>query len=95
MVSNVTISSGYDTILLTWSKPEQPNGKILNYFIEWKDLNYTQLYGNANTTSLNYTISSLTSFTTYAVTITASTSVGYGEKFYSNFMTQVGGKLRW
>ena len=94
VVSNVLISSSNETILLMWSQPQQPNGKILNYLVEWKDQNYIHSYGNDTTASLNYTITSLDPFTMYAVMITARTSVGYGEKLYSTIMTQVGSKLR-
>ncbi|KAG7177304.1 sidekick-1-like 2, partial [Homarus americanus] len=71
------VSSSFSSIRVSWSSPENPNGIITKYNVSWtwegnKDHDIT------NDTTTSCTITDLTPCTNYSVTVTATTSKGYG-----------------
>nr|XP_033808593.1 phosphatidylinositol phosphatase PTPRQ isoform X3 [Geotrypetes seraphini] len=69
-------------ILLSWNVPTDPNGKILSYYIKyreicpWKQMVYTEVTSNADL--LEVLLTSLNPGTTYEIKIAAENSAGIG-----------------
>ncbi|XP_030078243.1 ephrin type-B receptor 2 isoform X1 [Microcaecilia unicolor] len=86
------ISRNLNSITLSWSQPEQPNGVILDYEVQFyeKDLsehNSTMMKSQTNTA----TVSNLKAGTIYVFQVRARTVAGYGQysgKMYLQTMTE-------
>jgi hypothetical protein len=59
-------------VQLSWSPPASSGGGTLSYTVSWGS-------GSAHTAGTSYTITGLSNFQTYAVTVTASTPAGQGQ----------------
>nr|XP_014343878.1 PREDICTED: phosphatidylinositol phosphatase PTPRQ [Latimeria chalumnae] len=76
-------SIGSTAILVSWSVPSNPNGKILSYVIRYRELcpwpqtNFIQVM--TNTDSAEYLLNALTPGTAYEIQVAAKNSAGIGK----------------
>ncbi|KAG8183434.1 hypothetical protein JTE90_023190 [Oedothorax gibbosus] len=71
------IKTTANSIFITWTSPQHPNGPNILYLVQWAEAsgNLTSL---ANTTSTEYLIEELEANTNYSVQVAAQNSVGQG-----------------
>ena len=73
------------TVTLSWMEPDVTNGIIISYQIEYRIASSNQSYDSQNTTSLNYTVTGLSSNAEYEFRVAAATRVGFGDPTDSIF----------
>uniref|UniRef100_A0A914QBI7 Sidekick n=1 Tax=Panagrolaimus davidi TaxID=227884 RepID=A0A914QBI7_9BILA len=76
-----------DSVNVSWSPPQQPNGRILNYIVHFRTYKLAVGYQNEVTqkTSLNYYLATnLEENSTYFFTIQAENSAGPGVETFNN-----------
>ena len=74
------------TVTLSWMEPNVTNGIIINYQIQYRVAFTDQQYNSSqNITSLNYTVTGLSSNTEYEFRVVAATRVGFGDPTSSIF----------
>ena len=70
----------FNSIVLTWSVPEEPNGVILSYQVTYTVNGSAPVSTNTTASSTTFTISSLPPLTSVSnISVTAYTRVGEGE----------------
>ena len=70
----------FNSIVLTWSVPEEPNGVILSYQVTYTVNGSAAVSTNTTASSTTFTISSLPPLTSVSnISVTAYTRVGEGE----------------
>ena len=82
------------TVTLSWMPPDQPNGIITSYRVQYKRsdrISYSSI--DTMNTDLTYTVTGLTTNTEYDFRIRADTVVGRSDP--SNVVTALVGKLKY
>ena len=77
---DVTVASRNESLLVTWSVPDDGGRPATDYRVQWKSV--TQSFDasrQAETTGQQYTIPSLTNGTEYQVRVQAKSEVGWGD----------------
>lgn len=89
--TNLEATPGMTNVTLTWTAPEQPNGKVT---YEYAIINSTDdIIISETTMDLSVSVDGLDEFTNYTFTVTASTSAGSNGPATGNFTTLEGGKM--
>ena len=78
-----------NSITLSWSRPDMPNGIVSVYSIQIYTLpsNITTFTLSPNAAVMFFTIGDLFPYTSYSVLVSASTSAGFGEPAQVNIVT--------
>ena len=93
---NVVIGTPTNTtISLSWKEPNQTNGIITNYTVQWASFSDSNVSSElVGAEVFDYTIENLTPYTNYSVEVFASTSAGRGASVQLVVPTDTGCKSR-